>query len=59
LENSEQENSGFDFVEMDMFCPKPEHVLEFMEHWRGCLKGMTEKDFYQAKTERITGEFYD
>jgi hypothetical protein len=58
-EHSEKENNNLDFDEDGWLCPKPEHVLEFMEAWRGCLKGMTEEDFYQAKLERITGESYD
>ena len=36
--------------------PTPEMVQEFMDKFRGCLKGMTREEFYRQKAERIMGD---
>jgi hypothetical protein len=55
-DKDKDKHSDLDFDEDGWLHPKPEHVLEFMEAWQGCLEGMTEEDFYRIKYERITGE---
>jgi hypothetical protein len=59
-ENKDKDkNNDLDFDEDGWLHPKPEHVLEFMEAWRGCLADLPDLDKKQLREMRLNEKYGD
>ncbi|MDR0704534.1 MAG: hypothetical protein LBF88_06045 [Planctomycetaceae bacterium] len=58
--STKSENKGGEpDIDIDDSFPKPEHVLEFMEAWRGCLIDLPDWDKKQLREMRLNEKYGD
>ncbi|MDR0338547.1 MAG: hypothetical protein LBI18_15855 [Planctomycetaceae bacterium] len=55
-ENKDNDNN-FDFGEDGWLRPKPEHILDFMETWRGCLEDLPDWDKKPIREMRLNERY--